>query len=114
MTQTEFLDQVERIWRAIETQVDSWADQHGLDIQAQRLGPVLECEFASGRKIVMNAQTPMQQIWLASPRGAFHFQWHNGAWCDTRASTDFWNVLAAQASLEAGVSLAASRARGAA
>ncbi|WVN41689.1 iron donor protein CyaY [beta proteobacterium MWH-UniP1] len=99
MTETEFLDQVATVWRGVESKVDLWADEQDLDVEACRVGPVLEIEFDSGRKIVINPQTPMQQIWLASPHGAFHFQCQGGQWVDTRTGTDFWAVLAEQAKL---------------
>ena len=102
MTETEFLDHVATVWRSIESKVDHWADEQDLDVEACRVGPVLEIEFESGRKIVINPQTPMQQIWLASPHGAFHFHHQGGAWVDTRTGTDFWQVLSAQAALIAG------------
>jgi CyaY protein len=102
MTETEFLDRMHRVWSDIESRVDQWVDQHDVDIESHRQGPVLELEFASGRKIIVNAQTPMQQIWLASPRGAFHFEWAEPVWRDTRSGQDFWQVLAQQASQEAG------------
>lgn len=105
MTETEFLDQVAVVWKNIESKVDGWADGADVDVEACRVGPVLELEFESGRKIVVNPQTPMQQIWLASPRGAFHFQWRDGKWCDTRQGSDFWAVLSEQASLEAAKTL---------
>jgi CyaY protein len=109
MTETEFLDRVAKIWRQIESQVDDWVEQADVDIESLRQGPVIELEFESGRKIVVNAQAPMQQVWLASPRGAFHFQWNDTAWADTRTGTDFWAVLHQEASQEAGVSLPPSR-----
>ena len=89
----------------IESRADDWAQTHDADIETIRQGPVLELEFASGRKIVINTQAPMQQIWLASPRGAFHFVWNGTGWHDTRQGTDFWRVLAEQASLESGLAL---------
>ena len=101
MTEEQFQDRCDRVLRAIEDGLDA-ADA---DIEASRRGPVLELEFESGRKIVINAQTPMQQVWLASPRGAFHFKWNETAWVDTRSGADFWAVLHEHASLEAGVSL---------
>ncbi len=110
MTETEFLDRVAKIWRQIESQVDDWVEQADVDIESLRQGPVIELEFESGRKIVVNAQTPMQQVWLASPRGAFHFQWNDTAWVDTRTGADFWAVLQQEASQEAGVSLSPPRA----
>ena len=102
MTETEFLDRMHRMWTDVESRVDQWVDQHDVDIETMRQGPVLELEFESGRKIIINAQTPMQQIWLASPRGAFHFEWTASEWRDTRSGHAFWNVLAQQASQEAG------------
>lgn len=106
MTESEFLDQAAGVWALVESRVDDWAQTHDADIETIRQGPVLELEFASGRKIVINAQAPMQQIWLASPRGAFHFVWDGAGWRDTRQRTDFWQVLAEQASLESGQQLA--------
>ena len=105
MTETEFLDEVARVWQAIESRVDEWVERVDVDMEVMRHGPVLELEFATGRKIVVNPQAPMQQIWLASPRGAFHFQWRNGQWCDTRDGQDFWAVLRTQTGLEAGIVL---------
>ena len=105
MTESEFLDQTAKVWEMIESRADEWAQAHDADIEAVRQGPVLELEFASGRKIVINTQAPMQQIWLASPRGAFHFVWNGAGWQDTREGTDFWRVLTEQASLESGEAL---------
>jgi CyaY protein len=98
MTETEFLHHVKTVWQSIETRVDQWADQ-GTDVESIAQGPVLEIAFESGAKIVVNPQTPMQQIWLASPNGAFHFQWNGQIWADTRSGTPFWTVLDEQARL---------------
>jgi CyaY protein len=106
MTETEFLDQVEAVWKAIESKADAWVHDHDADIEVTRNGPVLEMEFASGKKMVINAQAPMQQIWLASSHGAFHFHRTPEGWSDTRSGLDFWRVLAEQASLESGEPLA--------
>lgn len=105
MTESEFLDRVAGVWREVESRVDHWSEAAGIDLEAVRLGPVLEIEFESGRKVVINAQTPMRQIWLASPRGAFHYQWRESAWHDTRTSTDFFEELKRQVELESGETL---------
>ena len=106
MTETEFLDQAAKVLDAIERRVDAWSQDDDTEIESGRHGPVLELEFPSGRKLVLNLQTPMQQNWLASPRGAFHFGWREGAWVDTRSGSDFWKVFMEQASLEVGRRLA--------
>jgi CyaY protein len=101
MTESEFLSAVEQVWR----QIEAWADERSsqaIEIEVMRNGPVLELEFESGKKIVVNSQAPMKQIWLASPHGAFHFEWRDGAWRDTRSGNDFWQELESQATHLAG------------
>jgi CyaY protein len=105
MTESEFLDRVAAVWREIETRVDQWAQSLDAEIEANPAGPVLELDFASGRQIVVNAQTPMRQVWLASPRGAWHFQWTGETWRDTRSDADLWSVLTEQAAIESGAPL---------
>lgn len=102
MTETEFLNRVTEAWEEIESRVDRWAVEDGAEVEINRQGPVLEIEFDSGTKLIVNPQTPMQQIWLASPWGAFHFQWMGDRWQDTRSDRDFWQVLHDQASKAAG------------
>jgi CyaY protein len=107
MTETEFLHQVKAVWQQVESMVDTWSDQ-GTDVESNQMGPVLEIEFSSAKlgnlaksskKIVINPQTPLQQIWLASPAQAYHFRWQEEAWKDTRQGLDFWEVLQQEAKL---------------
>lgn len=98
MTESEFLSAVEQVW----IEVEAWADQRasrGEDIEVTRNGPVVELEFESGKKIIVNSQAPMKQIWLASPHGAFHYEWREAAWRDTRSGKEFWQELQNQAAL---------------
>jgi CyaY protein len=96
MTETEFLHQVKTVWQEVESLVDTWFDQ-GADVESNQVGPVVEIEFGTGKKIVINPQTPLQQIWLASPAQAYHFRWTEGRWIDTREGLDFWAVLRSEA-----------------
>lgn len=105
MTETEFLDRVAGVWGDIESRIDHWSEIKGADVEVARVGPVLEIEFESGRKLVINAQTPMRQIWLASPRGAFHYQWSESFWRDTRTGVNFFEELQRQVELETGKKL---------
>ena len=59
---------------------------------ADRSGNVLTIEFDSGEQIVINIQTPTEQVWLASRvTGGFHFSWDGEAWKDSDG--DSGNVL---------------------
>lgn len=63
-----------------------------------RIGNVLTIEFDSGEQIVINIQTPTEQVWLASRvTGGFHFSWDSEAWKDSDGE-DFWSVLGRAAS----------------
>lgn len=42
-------------------------------------------EFEDGSVIIVNRQSAANQIWLAEPRGGWHFDWDGTAWlCDKR------------------------------
>ncbi|AIL32105.1 iron donor protein CyaY [Basilea psittacipulmonis] len=84
MTETEFLSLAETIFSKIETQVDQWFEHLDLDIDASRNGAVLSLTFANRQQAIINTQAPLQEIWLAAPSGAWHYQFHNGHWEDTR------------------------------
>lgn len=66
---------------------------------ADRSGNVLTVEFDSGEQIIINLQTPMQQVWLASrPTGGYHFSCgEDGRWVDS-SGRGFWQALADAAS----------------
>ena len=87
MNQTLFLERAERLQREVEVARElEMAD-------ADRSGNVLTIEFDSGEQIVINIQTPTEQVWLASrPTGGFHFSWDGKSWRDSDGE-DFWAVL---------------------
>jgi CyaY protein len=102
MTETEFLQRSEQVMGAIERAIDAT----GADIESTRSGNVLTLELGDGSKVVINSQTPMQQMWVAGRNGAFHYAWRDGA---CRHARRFGVVLGAVA---AGV-CAVGRSRGA-
>ena len=45
----------------------------------------LTFEFEDGVVFIVNRQAAASQIWLAEPRGGWHFDWDGAAWhCDKR------------------------------
>ncbi|MBP6242258.1 MAG: iron donor protein CyaY, partial [Hydromonas sp.] len=42
---------------------------------------------------IINQQTPMQEVWLASRSGGYHFKWNGATWVNTRDGADFWEFL---------------------
>ncbi|MFM1880423.1 MAG: hypothetical protein RLZZ344_657 [Pseudomonadota bacterium] len=103
MTETEYLEKIDQAFVWIEARVDAWNTDHDLALETGRHGPVLETEFESGQKIIVNAQAPTQQLWLASIEGAHHFVFRDGGWADTRGQGSFDAVFVRHARLLSGL-----------
>jgi CyaY protein len=89
----------------IEATVDRWLQDDLIDIDPQRTGGLLELSFPGGSKIVVNTQPPLQELWLATRGGGFHFRWVDDQWRDTKDGADFYTRLSAEASAQAGRAL---------
>ena len=68
----------------IEAQLEAAFDAHDIDYDMVRSGGVLTISLPKNLKMVLNLQSPMQQIWLATKNGGFHYAWTNNVWTDTR------------------------------
>jgi CyaY protein len=102
LTDLEYHQLTDALLRRIEVQADAWLQNDVIDIDAQRTGGLLELSLPNRSKIVVNTQPPLQELWLASKAGGFHFAWRDGAWCDTKTGDLFDTVFNAQVSLQAG------------
>ena len=107
MTESDYLERIEAAFQWVEDRADRWSEQAALDLECHRTARVMELEFESGEVIVVNAQAPTQQLWLASRLGALHFVWNQeaGCWTDTRGAGEFEQVFCAHASMLAGTAL---------
>jgi len=80
--------------------VDAVDDAVGDLIDVDLQGGVVTIDMGEGHQYVVNKQTPMRQIWLASPvSGAWHFAFDeaSGSWRSTRdASAELRALLAAE------------------
>jgi CyaY protein len=85
----------------VEATVDRWLQEDVVDIDPQRTGGLLELSFPGGSKIVLNTQPPLQELWLASRDGGFHFKLVDGRWHDTKDGREFFEVLSREASAQA-------------
>jgi CyaY protein len=80
MTETEFHREVDATLQAIEQAVEQLVEREDEDIDFDRQGGVLTLDFAGRGKLIFSRQTPVRQLWLASPGGGFHFDWRDGGW----------------------------------
>jgi CyaY protein len=89
MSENEFLDLVDRTLDQLEDALEAT----GMDLDCKREGHVLTVEFDNGQQLVMNAQAPFRELWLASRQGAYHFKRLPTGWVDNRSEADLSTVL---------------------
>ena len=89
MTETEYLQQTQMLFNTVMAHIE---DNYP-DLDAQSQGAIVEIENQDGQKIIINQQPPMQEVWLASRSGGYHFKWNGANWVNTRDGADFWEFL---------------------
>ena len=90
MSETQFLHRVDQTLGRIEAALEE-AD---IDADCSRSGHVLTIELENGAQIVVNAQAPTRQIWLASrSSGAMHFDADGDRWIDRRSGAELFESL---------------------
>lgn len=90
----------------IEAAVDRWLEDDVIDIDSARSGGMLTLTLPDRSQLIINAQPPLHELWLAARSGGFHFKYAGEqAWRDTRSGEDFFSVLARCATEQGGRSL---------
>ena len=102
MTDLEYLNHAESALRSVELACDHINDTTDADIDNQRSGGMITLTFANKSQIVINLQKPLQEIWLATQAGGFHYKYADGLWLDTKSPAEFFEVLSREASRQAG------------
>lgn len=98
MTETEFTELAESTLQRIQSSVEDVSD----DLDVDRQGNVLTIEFDDGFQIVINMQTPTQQLWLASMKGGHHYERNGNDWLDTCSRHSIEEDLSALLTLKLG------------
>jgi len=106
LTDTEYHRVTAEVLARIEATIDRWLQDDVIDIDAQRTGGLLELGFPGDSKIVVNTQPPLQELWLATRGGGYHFRHVDGHWLDTRDGAEFFARLSEAASRQSGQPLA--------
>lgn len=84
MTESEFLQLADQCLSRFEQTIETLADQLDIDVDIERQGYVLTLDFDRQGKIIVNAQAPMMELWVAARSGGFHFALRDGRWVNTR------------------------------
>ena len=102
LTDADYHRLTSAVLAAIESTADRWLQDDVIDIDTQRTGGLLELVFPDASRIVINTQPPLQELWLASRAGGYHFRHEQGRWLDTRDGGEFFAALSREASAQAG------------
>jgi iron-sulfur cluster assembly protein CyaY len=94
MTESEFNDEIDLTFAALEQALDQIED--GLDYE--NTGGVITVDFDNDTTMVFSRQPPTQQLWLAARAGGFHFAYDEAArdWRGTRDGELFRPFVVAQ------------------
>jgi CyaY protein len=99
LTDAQYNEAISTTLARIERTVDGWLEDDVIDIDAARTGGMLTLSLPDRSQLIVNAQPPLQELWLAARRGGFHFKRDDqGAWRDTRSGEEFFALLSACAS----------------
>ncbi len=105
LTDAEYHARTSAVLAQIEATLDRWLQDDVVDVDAHRTGGLLELSFPNGSVIVINTQPPLHELWLAARAGGTHYKHVDGRWLDTRDGREFFDVLSACASEQAGRTL---------
>lgn len=93
-----FLTLAERTLERIEDAIDA----SGIDADLGRNGPVLTIELDDGSRIIINIQSPLREIWVATRSGGYHFREESGRWLGTRGEGELFACLSRWVSEQGG------------
>jgi CyaY protein len=103
MGESEFMAQAEATLNAIEAALDRLNDADMTDVECSRNGNVLEIEFIdNGSKIIVNSQAAMQELWVASRSGGYHYRQKDGQWINTRDGSELFATLSEEVTRQGG------------
>ena len=109
LSDADFHAKASAVLARVEAVTDALLEADVVDIDARRTGGMLELSLPNGSKLVLNTQPPLHEIWLAARAGGYHFKWaDDGCWRDTRSGVEFFALLSARASEQAGQALSFS------
>lgn len=76
MTPQEFHIKVDELFLAIE----QWLESENDNIDFESHEGMLIIVLPQGQQLIFSRQTTLSEIWLASPKGAFHFHYTGSEW----------------------------------
>jgi CyaY protein len=99
LTDAQYNEAIQQALSRIESTVDRWLEDDVIDIDTARTGGMLTLSLPNKTQLIVNAQPPLHELWLAAKRGGFHFKMGaEGRWLDTKTGEEFFSLLSSCAS----------------
>lgn len=100
MTESEFYKLADGTLEQIQNALDAQEVDFDYEIGAG----MFNLEFENGVKIILSRQTPLAQLWLATPTGAYHFDYDPSkkAWLEEKSKESLFSVLSRHCSEQSG------------
>jgi CyaY protein len=104
MDEREFMAAADAELARLETALEAASEDGSVDLDFEtKPGGVIEIEFASGTKIILNRHGAAREIWLAAKSGGYHFRPEGDRWVGTRDGEELLAALSRTISEQAGV-----------
>lgn len=85
----QFHQLAEALFAEVEQQIDTFAEKYDTDIDLESHGNVVTITFENQSKIIINTQEPLLQIWMATRRQGYHFDYEDNSWFCNRSHQSF-------------------------
>ena len=103
LSDAQYDEAVRSMLAHLERTADTWLQDDIIDIDTARTGQMLTMTLPNRSQLIVNAQPPLHELWLAARQGGFHFRLTpEGHWVDTRSGEHFLAVLSRCAAEQAG------------
>lgn len=89
MTDSEFHQQVDELLISFEEIIDD----SDVELDYENSNSILTLYCRDGSQIILNKQTPLHQIWVATKANGHHFALINDVWVDNRTQQVLSAVL---------------------
>ena len=99
MSYTELVD-------ALMLAIEECIDDSGADLDYENSGGMLTitCEN-NGSQIIMSRQSAVQEVWLATKSGGYHFRLSDGQWLNTQSGEPLLEMLSTAIAEQSGEQL---------
>ncbi|MCG6887453.1 MAG: iron donor protein CyaY [Proteobacteria bacterium] len=100
MNESEFNQRVDELLAQIEDAIEDC----GVDIDYDSAGGILTLDFENSSKIIINRQTAVRQLWVATRGGGFHFDYSpdHDQWVIENGDIELFDALSRYCTDQAG------------